>query len=378
MCLLELIDELSRRGSAVQLHLAAPWPGRLTEAVDGRVPVVLAPARWWTERDVPSVLRRILATVKILLTTAGAVRVLVRLRPDVVVTNSIVTPAAALAARALGIPHIWYVHEYGAEDHGFSFVWGRSRTLRAVERLSVAVVTNSQAVRSTLFPDSRKAVVSHCAVVVPDGLVASPTGAGRLLLLGQLRPTKGHLEALEAVRLLRESGQQVSLTIAGDGPADYRAQLRAVVRDHGLEDAVTFRDYTTDPLGLMCDHDLLLMCSRREAFGRVVVEAMKVGLPVVGTESGGPRELLAEGRGWTYAAGDPTSLATTIERALLRAADDNTVARARAWARDSFRADTYADEFLENVSNAVSVTGVRPLGGQPSGDRNAGRRAGGV
>lgn len=56
------------------------------------------------------------------------------------------------------------------------------------------------------------------------------------------------------------------------------------------------------------------MCSRNEAFGRVTVEALKLGKPCIGANSGGTPELIRDGwNGLLYETGSPSSLAEKIE-----------------------------------------------------------------
>ena len=56
------------------------------------------------------------------------------------------------------------------------------------------------------------------------------------------------------------------------------------------------------------------MCSRSEAFGRVTVEYLRRGRPVIGTRSGGTPELVEDGvTGFLYEPGDCTALAHRIE-----------------------------------------------------------------
>src|SRR5690606_12181168 len=68
--------------------------------------------------------------------------------PDIVVTNTIVSPWAALAARLVGVLHAWFVHEYGDLDHGLGFRIGRAESFEDIDTLSDLVVANSEAVRN--------------------------------------------------------------------------------------------------------------------------------------------------------------------------------------------------------------------------------------
>src|SRR5680860_180215 len=64
-------------------------------------------------------------------------------KPDLVMTNSIVAPWAAVAASFQKVPHAWFVREYGDLDHGRVFEIGRESTFEDVSTLSDLVITNS-------------------------------------------------------------------------------------------------------------------------------------------------------------------------------------------------------------------------------------------
>ena len=100
--------------------------------------------------------------------------------------------------------------------------------------------------------------------------------------------------------------------------------------------------------------DVVLMCSRREAFGRVTVEGMKLGKPVIGTRSGGTPEIVQDTEtGFLYAPGDAQELAARIgELYANRAVRDSMGAKACLCARKRFNQQVYGKE-VENILQRV-------------------------
>ncbi len=112
--------------------------------------------------------------------------------------------------------------------------------------------------------------------------------------LGRIHQVKGFDLLLKAAASLRDQGQVFRLKIAGDGPD--MAALQGLCAELNLQDHVEFCGWVADPQAFMKALDLLVVPSRRESFGLVVIEAMAAGIPVVASDLEGPREILEGGR----------------------------------------------------------------------------------
>lgn len=119
----------------------------------------------------------------------------------------------------------------------------------------------------------------------------------RLLYVGQIAPHKGVHTAIEALKLLVQSGHKAAtLTIAGGSIVpEYAAHLRQIVSSSSLEGHVRFIGLVPREklLAVYQEHDVLVFPSIwDEPFSITVLEAMASGLAVVGTSSGGSNEIL--------------------------------------------------------------------------------------
>ncbi|HEX9153497.1 MAG TPA: glycosyltransferase family 4 protein [Candidatus Saccharimonadales bacterium] len=132
--------------------------------------------------------------------------------------------------------------------------------------------------------------------------------------VGRLESFKGVSDLLDAMPLVLQKQPAASLVIAGDG-AD-AATLRAHANELGIKHAVTFKGHVSQRAlqGLYREMSVLVMPSRwPEAFGKVGVEAMSVGTPVIATNVGGVTDWLHDGKnGLLTEPCDPTMLADRI------------------------------------------------------------------
>jgi glycosyltransferase involved in cell wall biosynthesis len=132
----------------------------------------------------------------------------------------------------------------------------------------------------------------------------------------RLAPWKGQHILIEA---LSHCSSSVRVILVGDalfGEQDYVQQLRKQVTELGLEQRVQFLGFRSDVADLMAACDLVAHTSTApEPFGRVIVEAMLSGTPVVAAAAGGAIELVEhEVTGWLVTPGDSLKLAMIIQQ----------------------------------------------------------------
>ncbi len=97
---------------------------------------------------------------------------------------------------------------------------------------------------------------------------------------------------------------------------ELEAQARGLVRELGLENHYVFAGFQPDVENLYRLMDVFVLSSRQEALGTSVLDAFLYSVPVVSTDAGGLREILADGRGISCQVGDYQALAQGMERAL--------------------------------------------------------------
>lgn len=170
-------------------------------------------------------------------------------------------------------------------------------------------------------------------------------------LFGQLSPSKGQSDAIKAVACLKARGLPVELVLAGAGRPEYVEELKRHARELGIEELVRFTGFLEDPYPAMRACDIVLVCSRREAFGRTAVEAMLMAKPLIYAASGGVAEYVEDGKtGLSYPPGEFTALAERIETLL---GDGTLAARlgqtAETFARTTFTRENYGGRFYERA-----------------------------
>jgi glycosyltransferase involved in cell wall biosynthesis len=145
--------------------------------------------------------------------------------------------------------------------------------------------------------------------------------APSIVLAGRLVPWKGQLIFLQALALARKAIPGLRASLVGGADPSQRSYLREIEREIerlGLSEAVTITGAVDDVLQRIAAADLLVHASTDpEPFGRVIIEAMAVGRPVIATAHGAPLEIVKDGEnGLLVPPGDPQALSDAILRLL--------------------------------------------------------------
>jgi glycosyltransferase involved in cell wall biosynthesis len=233
---------------------------------------------------------------------------------------------ACLAGFLARRPVVWALHDVLSPAH-----FSRTNIRLGVglaNRCAERVIANSRASATALIAEGGR---TEKVRVVYNGIDAAPfdavTGpeieaARRELglsgmpvagVFGRLAPWKGQHVAIEA--LTRVPG--VGLLLVGNalfGEEAYAASLRQRAAELGVADRVRFAGFRSDIPVLMRLCDVVLHTSTApEPFGRVIVEGMLAGRPVVATRGGGVDEIVDDGvTGVLVTPGDPDRLAGAV------------------------------------------------------------------
>ena len=171
-------------------------------------------------------------------------------------------------------------------------------------------------------------------------------GTFNIGIVGRIAPVKGHRELLQALVRLRHL-DAIRVHVFGTGPLE--AQCRRWSEEWGVADRVRFHGFTPAVHERIAALDAVVMPSLHEGLPYVLLEAMALGVPVIASRVGGLREVLEESHcGLLVEPGDPSSLASAIERLLQDAAlRAELVDRAATRVRQSFQASEMVREYAD-------------------------------
>jgi glycosyltransferase involved in cell wall biosynthesis len=204
--------------------------------------------------------------------------------------------------------------------------------------------------------------ISHDRIARMAQTMRVPDGMLTVVIPGRLTAWKGQAVLLQAIARLSRPDVCCVLVGSDQGRTKYTMELEKISESLGIADRVRIIGQVEDmPAALKLSDVVVHASTQAEAFGRVVIEALAMGRPMIATNLGGPSETVEHGvTGWLTSPGDVASLVAALEEALSMDAGTRIALgqRARARVLDGFTLQAMRDATLD-VYEAV-LTGTVP------------------
>lgn len=321
LSLLEIIDCLSVRHQF--WVLTCYGEGAFYEALKVReIPVIVQPFERWMKRKnhplkwlLKSLRWRLVESIENQKAAYVIEKLIQEKEIDLIYTNTRVVDIGLRCARLTGKPHVWHFREFGEEDFNMYPLLTAREHFGSIEKNTDVIICNSKAVYdkfSRKIHGKTKLCVVYNGIPEPEEKSRHMNEKIRFLITGRVSEAKGQLDAVLAAKELMKRGHtQFELLVAGPQKESYLELQNEAEACDGL---VKFLGMRKDMSYLRSITDVELVCSRKEAFGRVTVEAMLAGNPVIGKNAGGTAELIEDGKnGFLYEPGNIKELADKME-----------------------------------------------------------------
>jgi hypothetical protein len=236
-----------------------------------------------------------------------------KIKPDLIVNNTITINQAVLIARELKIPLIWYVHEFLRND---SFLKELNLSYQDIAEFIInhadRILFNSKATKDIF--ESRikdkeglnklqaKSDILYPLVEIDREQHISnktkkikPGNNFNMAVIGSVFAGKGQLLVLKAFNRIKDEVPYAQLKFAGNiNDKNYYNRLISYIDSNALKTRVSFCGYINNIEDYIADKiDLVIVPSINEPFGRIALEAIMLGVPVIASNSGGLNEIVS-------------------------------------------------------------------------------------
>lgn len=225
-------------------------------------------------------------------------RILKTLHPDIIHTNVSVINIGYNAAKAIHIPHIYHIREYGDKDFNLRYIPSHRRLERELDQAGSYSICITRDIQRHHYQEGKQTSrVIYNGIKDKQNTMPTQHGKNYFLFAGRIEPAKGLELLIEAYTVYaRQATQVIPLFIAGGSPIqEYTESMKEMARDNGVDNHISWLGERNDINSLMNGAVATIISSRFEGFGRVMPEAMFNGCLVIGHNTGGTKEQMDNG-----------------------------------------------------------------------------------
>jgi len=300
-----------------------------------------------------------------------------RLKPSLVISNTVLGYHFVLAAEQASIPGMWIIHEseppftHLREHEGVSDYFARMTAEHATQVIFVCESTRDyyknqlglkhnttviyNAVDFSKLAEAKKRL-SKTAVRKQLG-IGKGTQVG--LCVGTVCARKRQQDIVDIVRQLDHSvAKKLVIFIVGDRTGEYSTELHHQVASLGdRAKAIRIVPETPDPFPYFIAADFFVFCSQMESYPRVLQEALFFGLPVVTTDVFGNKEIVSGGKnGLFFDVGDTETAAKQISKICReKAFSDKLRANCEPGTRRFSNMKKFGDSYIDVINSILEI-----------------------
>lgn len=223
----------------------------------------------------------------------------------------------AWLSKKMKLPHVWHIRELGKEDQNARMLFGEKHFIRLLNSADgiIAISNTVKDKYSKLVnnPDKIHMLYNDISISNSVFIRRKKQQECNIIIVGSIIEGKGHEQVIRAIEKVRNNGIDAHLYVAGKNSGAYYEKIKKLAEELRIDESVHFLGHIKDMVTIKEKMHLQVVASRCEAFGRITIEAMLCGLPVVGADTGCTKELISDGsNGYLYHWGNIDDLSNKI------------------------------------------------------------------
>jgi glycosyltransferase involved in cell wall biosynthesis len=237
---------------------------------------------------------------------------------DLVYSNSVTINIGVFLSHKLQCPHIWHLREtLQAYDFKYSLPTNIVKRIfdKGANRYIVISDFLFKSYANLLAPERVKRIYNGLTLEIENRKSNNFDDYLNIAIVGIICEQKNQLDAFKTLTILKTRDvNNIKLHLVGGYKEDYLQQVNTYIDENRLQDKVIIHGHQTNVSDILKDMNIGLVCARDEAFGRVTIEYMLHGMPVIASKSGANEELVQNGEnGLLYTLYHAEELADKIE-----------------------------------------------------------------
>lgn len=273
---------------------------------------------------------------------------------DLIHSNSSTVDWGYKLSRRMNVPHVWHLREFQNLDFNYKPYRGWRYLLRQIHSSEATISITNHIKDHFKLSDKNNAFQLFNAVRRKGDIFYKAEKKPYFLFCGNLSKAKGIELAISSFALFSNKSKEYKLLFVGVVDPQYRKYLEKFSTGLGINDLIEFHDYTHSIDDFFRNATAFLMCSKNEAMGRVTVEAMFNGCPIIGYNGGGTKEIIRQGyNGYLFQT--VQECADAMFSVISEDKKLDFIAKGHEVAEQCFSEESYCEKMMNVYSSVLSI-----------------------
>ncbi len=294
---------------------------------------------------------------------------------DLVYSNTITCADGAFAAKHMGVPHVWHIHENVEGNNSIKSYLPLRLIYKIIAILASEIIVVSESVAKNIRSDAKSIRKIYNGVdIAKFSIPKSSFFRNNLGLrsdvkiiaqIGSVIPAKGVNVFVDAAELLLDTqiDKNIAFLVVGSGPDEFKRQINEKIQKSKFSDKFFHLGHCENIPQLMSELDVLVLASESEGFPRIIIEAMAAKKPVVSTRNGGSEEIIIDNfNGFLVPKNCPNDIAEKLFTLLINQELAERIAQnGHDWVMEHASMENYIDSIQKTLLDAINKTRVNRI-----------------
>ena len=276
-------------------------------------------------------------------------RIVWKVKPDIIHTNTGVEHEGFWCSKLLGIPHVWHLREYQDKDFNIAIMPSKKIFCKMLKHSwSISITHDIQ--NHFGLATYKRACTIYNGILREDQITYNSYKEKFFISACRISREKGIDETIKAFAEFSKTITEYRLLIFGFGDSNYINELKSLCKELSCEDTVFFEGYKPlyEVAQFMSRAKALIVSSKFEGFGRMTAEAILSGCVVIGRNTGGTKEIISQTGGYMF-SNHKELVQSMIDVANLNSQEYNvSISQAQNIARNLFTCE-------QNIKNTLAL-----------------------
>ena len=277
-------------------------------------------------------------------TTRNLIKILKPYKIDIVHSNASIFTIGHYIAKELHVKHVWHIREYLDLDFNIRVIGGRKRLTHFINKADARIAISTSVANHWHIKNKNSYIIGNAVRKKTEAEYNPTKNKFILFCAAYITPNKGASFCVEAFLKSEIYKKGYTLIMYGRCDENYKSQLYKLAQEYNAVPFIQINEFTENLKDIYTTATAYIMSSKYEAMGRVTIEAMFYGCPVIARNSGGTTDFVKHNKtGYLF---ETLEECVSLIQEVVNKDNYSIIKNALEFVKDNYSEDVYGSKIM--------------------------------